>query len=140
MLKKIFLLCIVFAAVSFSIPQIHALRLRAATREGLIANDVRCARLTDELSALGGVWEAAVLSKGGYVLVGIRCDRAVKEIVYNKAVELAKVYFPACTRKVGVEDELALDVTQLAHFMQTDIEDRVITNRFWFIAKEFDKI
>ncbi len=140
MLRKIFLLCIAFAAVSFSIPQIHALRLRAATREGLVANDVRCARLTDELSALGGVWEAAVLSKGEYVLVGVRCAKAAREDVFEKSIELAEMYFPTHTRGIGVEDTLAFDVTELAYFMQTDMDEKTVTNRFWFLAKAFDKI
>lgn len=139
-MKKIFLICIIFVAVSFVIPQLHALRLRNATREGLVANDVRCARLTDELSVLDGVWEVAVLSKSEYVLVGVRCTKAAKEDVFEKSMELVKMYFPSYIREVGVEDALAFNVTELAYFMQTDMNEKVIENRFWFLAKEFDKI
>ena len=140
MLKKIFLICIIFALVSFGIQQIHELRLRTAVREGLVANNVRCARLTDELSALDGVWEAAVLSKGEYVLVGVRCVKEAKEDVFEKSIELTEIYFPNQIREIGVEDNLAFNVTELAYFMQTDMDEKTIANRFWFLAKEFDKI
>ena len=140
MLKRIFLICIIFALVSFGIQQIHELRLRTAVREGLVANDVRCARLTDKLSVLDGVWEAAVLSKGEYVLVGVRCVKEVKEDVLKKSIELTEIFFPTHIREIGVEDTLAFNVTELAYFMQTDMPKEAIANRFWFLAKEFDKI
>ncbi len=144
MIKKIFLICIICAAVSFIIPQIHAFRLRSATREGLVANDVRCARLTDELSGVEGVWEAAVLQRGGAVLIGVRCKSENRDEVCIKTQRLAKDYFPTCTRVVGVEDETSLEITQLAHLLQSDLPKDVLNSRFRYLANKknslFDKM
>jgi RNA polymerase sigma-70 factor (ECF subfamily) len=64
----------------------------------------------------------------------------VKEDVFEKSIELTEIYFPNQIREIGVEDNLAFNVTELAYFMQTDMDEKAIVNRFWFLAKEFDKI
>ncbi len=144
MIKKFFWICIILTLISFLLPVVHTLRISSASRDGLVANDVRCARLTDELSELEGVWETAVMHKGRAALVGVRCSREMRDQVYDRTIRLAGDYFPAETCVVGVEDETALEITQLAHLLQSDLPQDVISGRFWYLVNKenslFDKI
>lgn len=144
MIKKFFWICVAAAVISFLLPTVHTLRLSSVCRDGLVANNVRCGRLAKELSAIEGVWEVAVLQRDGAVLVGLRCQREDCDRVRIKARRLAKDYFPTCTRIIGVEDNTALEITQLAYLLQSDLHEDVLKSRFRYLANKenslFDKM
>ena len=92
-------------------------------------------RAVRSISRLEGVREVALLSRGDGVLAGILLDKKEQhETVYNEAMRLISQNFPQTEKIVlEIETDKALDIIELSYYIDTDLKDAVLIQRFNYL-------
>ena len=99
-------------------------------------NKERNIQATQEISKVAGIRKIAVLSRNGFVLVGIETLEGADKMLIKKHTESAlRKYFSGCERcLLGIDNFWADSVLELPFYIDGGMNRKILEKRFEYLA------
>lgn len=136
LIKNTLLCSVLIALIAYSVRYSGSADEKAGNKSGSVScNDEASLNAALSIADLGHVDEAAVLNRGKCVIVGILPDGTeTRDELCMAAREIIMREFPRAKKViVAVDDDTALDVIELAYYIDTELDRRTLVKRFNYL-------